>query len=180
MNTRKLLPTALLLGALALGLILAPGAPALAQDDASAAAGLLAVDSAWAKAETDGDHETSMSFIHPDVLFFAPNSPMTSGFDACKAAFESMWAMPGFWLKWVPAGADVAASGDLGYTWGTYTLKFSDEDGEAEEDRGKYLTVWKKDASGAWKAIADTYNTNLPPEDDDDDDASGDDTGADD
>jgi ketosteroid isomerase-like protein len=28
---------------------------------------------------------------------------------------------------------------------------------------GKYLTVWKKDADGAWKVLLDTYNSDLPP-----------------
>jgi ketosteroid isomerase-like protein len=30
-------------------------------------------------------------------------------------------------------------------------------------DRGKYLAVWKKQADGSWKCVADMFNTDLPP-----------------
>jgi ketosteroid isomerase-like protein len=29
-------------------------------------------------------------------------------------------------------------------------------------DTGKFLEVWKKQADGKWKCVADTYNSDLP------------------
>ena len=29
-------------------------------------------------------------------------------------------------------------------------------------DRGKYLEVWKKQADGKWKVVADMFNSDLP------------------
>jgi ketosteroid isomerase-like protein len=46
-------------------------------------------------------------------------------------------------------GRDRAASGDLGYSYGAYTLK-----GDAPESGG-YLRVWHRDAAGKWWIVAD-------------------------
>jgi ketosteroid isomerase-like protein len=56
-------------------------------------------------------------------------------------------------LEWAPAMAEVAASGDLGYTSGPwrYIVK-----GDAKPSAsGHYLTVWKKQADGQWKVLVD-------------------------
>jgi ketosteroid isomerase-like protein len=71
-------------------------------------------------------------------------------------------AMPGVQVAWTPNAADVAASGDLGYTSGTYDLHANAPDGSAFSDHGKYLTTWKKDASGAWKVAYDMFNSDMP------------------
>ena len=59
-------------------------------------------------------------------------------------------------LAWKPAGAVIAESGDLGYTYGFWTFVAS-----ADTSQGTYLTVWKKNAQGQWKYIADTGNDGL-------------------
>jgi hypothetical protein len=52
-------------------------------------------------------------------------------------------------LTWSAVGADVASSGDLGYTWGNYEFLSKDKDGNQRVERGKYTTVWKK--TGRWQ-----------------------------
>ena len=61
-----------------------------------------------------------------------------------------------FVLTWKPANAVIAESGDLGYTYGFWTFSASNE-----TSHGTYLTVWKKNATGQWKYIADTGNEGL-------------------
>jgi ketosteroid isomerase-like protein len=61
-------------------------------------------------------------------------------------------------LTWSPVGADIAASGDLGYTWGTYEFQGVAKDGKPVLDRGKYMTVWKKQSDGTWKVALDMGN----------------------
>jgi len=62
-------------------------------------------------------------------------------------------------LIWKPAFADVAASGDLGYCYGTYELQ--NESGFANET-GNYVHIWKK-ISGKWRVVVDVANP-LPRE----------------
>lgn len=70
----------------------------------------------------------------------------------------------GYILKWEPRGGEVAASGELGYTWGTYTIETRSGDGleggETKIRTGKYLNVWKKDDAGRWRVLVDTGNSN--------------------
>lgn len=63
-------------------------------------------------------------------------------------------------LEWRPQKAEVAESGELGYTWGFYTLSFPDSSGVERQVDGKYLNVWKKDDEGNWKVMIDIGNTN--------------------
>ena len=62
-------------------------------------------------------------------------------------------------LTWEPMFAKVAASGELGYTYGTY--KLTDKVKKIITDRGTYTTFWQKDAQGHWKALMDTGNEGL-------------------
>jgi ketosteroid isomerase-like protein len=70
--------------------------------------------------------------------------------------------MPGFELEWRATDAEVAASGDIGYTIGTFEL-ITEQDGTAMLTEGKYVTVWRKQADGSWKVRVDCFNANGPP-----------------
>src|ERR1700691_4127462 len=48
-------------------------------------------------------------------------------------------------LTWTPVGADMSASGDLGYTYGNYEFRSKGKDGKPVVDRGKYTSIWKKE-----------------------------------
>jgi ketosteroid isomerase-like protein len=66
-------------------------------------------------------------------------------------------------ITWQANKVGVAHSADLGYTSGTYENTFKDASGNTASDKGKYLTVWKKEANGAWKVLYDMFNSDLPP-----------------
>ena len=66
-------------------------------------------------------------------------------------------------LDWSPQFAEVAKSGELGYTWGTYTLTYGDESGEEQKSYGKYLNIWKKQINGNWKVAIDMGNMSPEP-----------------
>ena len=55
-------------------------------------------------------------------------------------------------LRWKPTFADVAESGDLGYTLGEYI--YTGEEGDTST--GYYVSIWKKQDSGEWKYVFDT------------------------
>jgi ketosteroid isomerase-like protein len=57
---------------------------------------------------------------------------------------------------------EVAQSGDIGYTSGTYEFTMNDASGKPVNERGKYLEVWKKQADGKWKCVMDIWNSDLP------------------
>ncbi len=73
---------------------------------------------------------------------------------------------PGIVLDWWPLRAEVSQSGDLGYTFGEWEMRKKEAyAGSAAKliARGKFTTVWKKQADGAWKVILDTGNEESGP-----------------
>ena len=62
-------------------------------------------------------------------------------------------------LSWKPVSADVAASGDLGYTWGNWKYQALDT-----VYYGNYFTAWKKQKDGSWKVALDGGNSSPKPE----------------
>jgi ketosteroid isomerase-like protein len=75
-----------------------------------------------------------------------------------KETVQYLQAVPdsSFILTWQPDTAILSASGDLGYTYGLYTLKEKDT-----TIRGTYVSIWKKQRDGSWKYVLDTGNQGL-------------------
>lgn len=57
-------------------------------------------------------------------------------------------------LNWAPQWAEIAFSGDFGYTTGPWELR-SGHATDTVMARGRYTTVWHRDAHGAWKFLLD-------------------------
>jgi ketosteroid isomerase-like protein len=70
---------------------------------------------------------------------------------------------PNFTLSWEPLRADIAASGDLGWTTGSYTSEGIGPDGEPRRGQGRYVTIWRKAADGSWKVVMDLGNPTQSP-----------------
>ena len=58
-------------------------------------------------------------------------------------------------LSWNPTKAEIARSGDLGYTFGTYEFTVLDSLDNTSISHGNYVTVWKKQDDGSWKYVLD-------------------------
>jgi ketosteroid isomerase-like protein len=66
-------------------------------------------------------------------------------------------------LTWTPVHADMAASGDLGYTYGTYEFRSIGKAGKPSIEYGKYVSIWKKQKDGSWKVVMDMGNSSPRP-----------------
>jgi ketosteroid isomerase-like protein len=118
---------------------------------------LLAADREWSQTTKDADK--FVSYFAPDASIYAPGMPLVTGTDEIRKAYTEMSSAPGFSLSWTPTKADVGAGGDIGYTTGTYQAVMG---GPAE--KGKYVTVWKKQPDGAWKVAEDIFNADSAPQ----------------
>lgn len=58
-------------------------------------------------------------------------------------------------LVWKPDFVDVSRSGDLAYTYGTYTFSRRDEKGVLHTSTGIFHTIWKRQQDGSWKFVWD-------------------------
>lgn len=119
-------------------------------------------DLAWAKAGAAKDLEATMSFLADDATEMPPNAPAATGKAALRKVWGDMFKTPGFAMSWQPTKVEAARSGEIGYSIGTYQQTVHDKAGKPVTDRGKYVTIWKKQPDGKWKAVIDTFNSDLP------------------
>ena len=115
-------------------------------------------DDAWLKAIGAKQLDATMSYYGNGAVLLAPNAPIAQTKDEIRQFWSQFFAS-------IPAGVpfsygttqvEVAGSGDLGYAVGFYTF------GNPPSDKGKYVEVWKKQPDGSWKAIIDTFNSDMP------------------
>jgi len=66
-------------------------------------------------------------------------------------------------LIWTPVGADISASADLGYTYGTFEFHSRNKEGKMTVDYGKYTSIWKLQKDGTWKVVLDMGNASPQP-----------------
>ena len=117
-----------------------------------------AADQAWLEAFAAGDLERSLQFCADDCEVMPQNAPAAKGLEAIRSLFHE-WFRPGLKIRWTPDR--VEASGELGYSSGTYEMSFEDS-GERVSNRGTYVAVWKKQSDGSWKVVRDISNSDLP------------------
>lgn len=155
---RNLLSTISLLILLTAGTV-----PTLAQKTRSKPEDAIrAADQQWLKVFAARELEESVAFCSDDGSVLAPNVPIATGKQAIGKLFSGFFALPNLNISWQPDKAEVAKSGDLGYTSGKYQMRFNDASGKLISDRGKYVTVWKKQRDGSWKVFLDIFNSDLP------------------
>lgn len=119
------------------------------------------LDAEWSKAAGAKDPDKTASYYSDDALILPPNMPSLQGKQQARAMWQGMFSVPGFGGGWKATKVEVARSGDLGYVTGTYELSETDARGKPMVDKGKYLEIWKKQADGSWKCVADMFNTDL-------------------
>jgi len=119
-------------------------------------------DAAWSKAVAAKDVEGSVSFFAEDAVALQPNVPMLTGKESIRKWVSEHMASPGYSGSWQASKVEASRGGDLAYTVGTYESALNDPKGKPVTDRGKYVTVWKKQPDGKWKAVADIGNSDLP------------------
>lgn len=98
-----------------------------------------------------------------DGNLMIPNSPLMTGPDAIGKGMKEALADPNWSLTLRPAEVEVSKGGDLGYTWGTYVLTATDPASKkVAREKGRFVTVFRKGADGAWKAARDITNAEAP------------------
>ncbi len=125
-------------------------------------AALRAADAEWAQTIAAKDATAFTGFFVDDATLMSPNMAVIEGTAGIHEWAEQNMALPGFSVVWQATGVDVAASGDLGYTMGTFDFQITLPDGTPIKDRGKYTTLWRKQTDGSWKVVVDIFNSDIP------------------
>jgi uncharacterized protein (TIGR02246 family) len=104
-----------------------------------------------------------ISYFAEDACGLYPGTGILCGKAAIKTSMAPFFADPNFSITFQSARAMASKGGDMVFSQGTYTMTMTNpKTKKPMTDKGKYLTVYTKQADGTWKAIADTYNSDSP------------------
>ena len=108
--------------------------------------------------KTMGANDAFLEFCHDSAVILRDNNLPFIGKEVIR---QKLFSAPdtGYVLTWEPAYGFVAASGDLGYTYGVYI--FTTRDDKPLIQQGTYVSVWRRDESGSWKYVLDSGNQGL-------------------
>lgn len=83
---------------------------------------------------------------------------LVHGRENYRAGLGKWLAQPGHSLRWQPAWAE--AEGNMGYTTGRWQMHQTDAEGkDIVAGTGHYVTIWRRQRSGGWKAVFDMETT---------------------
>ena len=99
-----------------------------------------------------------------DAVFVVPGLPELVGTSAIRNFYTEALKDPNFDLTLTSDKVEVARSGELAYSQGHFTMKGTDPKTKLSTTTmtGPYLTVFKKEADGSWKALQDWVAANPP------------------
>jgi len=115
---------------------------------------LMQVDREFAKyAEEHGRRAAFEYYMADSAVIYRQGKEPYKGHEAIMSLYPP--DAPGE-LTWEPTFADVAESGDLGYTLGKYEFSYVGENDQKKVATGYYVTIWKRQPDGQWKYVFDT------------------------
>lgn len=105
--------------------------------------------------KAQGTKVAFLQYMDSNAVLLKPNQYPVVG-EAARLYYEKQATDTSVHLTWAPQSAMMARSGDLGYTYGIWTLAAKDT-----TLQGTYVTMWRKQKDGSWKFVLDTGNSGV-------------------
>jgi uncharacterized protein (TIGR02246 family) len=110
----------------------------------------------WNADWKSGDPGRVVAHYAADSVLMAPGQAPMAGLEAIRAGAQKSMDDPGFSLAFTSEKVDVARSGDLAVSRGTFRETATDPASKARvEATGTFVTVYKPEPDGNWKAVWD-------------------------
>ena len=120
---------------------------------------LLDRDAEWARLASEGGAvDEILSYWTDDAIVIPAGMPIVIGKEALRAYVEGSLAIPGFRISWSSSDAEVAGDGTLGFVLSLNEISAEGPDGQPVINRGRAVTVWRRDADGEWRCAVDIWN----------------------
>ena len=122
------------------------------------------IEAQWNRDFASKDPDKLVAHYADDAVLMSPGMPASSGKAAIRNTLKQMVSDPAFSLKFQASKVEIARSGDVAYTQGSYTMAMTDaQTKQVVSDHGNYVTTYRKPPDGAWKAVADIATSGVPP-----------------
>jgi uncharacterized protein (TIGR02246 family) len=122
------------------------------------------VEAQWNQDYAAKDPDKIAGHYADDSVLMVPGMAAVTGKDAIRDSLKQMVADPAMSLVFKASKVDVSRSGELGYTQGAYQLTVTDPvTHKVVNDHGSYVTTYRKQTDGTWKAVVDIATSEVPP-----------------
>ncbi len=98
-------------------------------------------------------------FYAESAVLMPPNHPIVEGRDGIRTFLQGM--IDAGFERITLATTTIDSDGDVAYGRGRYTLRMTPPGQGTVEDTGKYVVVYRRQSDGAWRAVADIFNSDL-------------------
>ncbi|HEY5745529.1 MAG TPA: SgcJ/EcaC family oxidoreductase [Chryseolinea sp.] len=141
---------------IAISLVLAlTGCSRIAIDTKAEGEKLMQLSREWSQSASKHDVEKTLSYWADDATLISAGDPMLKGKAAIRQMVEESFKDPSFQISWEPQQVEIAQSGELGYLLEKTTITANDSTGNPVTHLYNSVSVWKKQADGAWKNVVD-------------------------
>jgi uncharacterized protein (TIGR02246 family) len=123
-----------------------------------------ATEQQWNKDFQAKNVDALLAHYSDDATLMAPGMTHATGKAGIRSALKEMVSDRAFSLHFQARRTEVARGGDIGFTEGSYMMTLTDPATKKPiHDNGSYVTVYRKQADGSWKAISDIATSEVPP-----------------
>ena len=113
------------------------------------------IEARWVSEYASGDADGLVAHYSPDATLMQPGVPAVRGVDRIASAMADA-IKDGAAFSINTEKVEVAKSGDWAYSRGTYTLAATNRGNKLDgRHTGSYVTIYKKQDDGSWKAVED-------------------------
>lgn len=103
-----------------------------------------------------------LTFVADDASMMPPNGAAVVGKEAIRAMLSELMAIPTFSVIHHPGAVEVSRSADMAYVRYSYELTMKDANGVAVTEKGKDVSIFRKQAGGSWKLLIDMWSSDTP------------------
>jgi ketosteroid isomerase-like protein len=104
------------------------------------------------------DWATLASQYSEDAVRMPPNGPAVEGRAEIRRMLEALPPVPAFEFRMI----DLQGDGEIAYMRAEWSITVEPPGAAPVSDSGKILIVFRKQEGGAWRRVADAWNSDLP------------------
>ena len=122
-----------------------------------------AVETQWQADYAAHNADALAGHYADDAALINPGAALATDAAARRAALGQIVADPNLKLEFASDRVLVARSGELATSRGHYTMRMTDPaTKQAKTENGTYVTVYRKQGDGSWKAVEDAVIPGAP------------------
>ena len=118
---------------------------------------------AYQAAASSKNSEAVVSMYDETAIMIPPNAEIVDeGLEGVQDYQFGFIVTPGVSLDFELIRTEVAASGDIGWTFAIGNITIEREGEEPGRDVVRDFHTWKKQSDGSWKIVVDMWNSGMP------------------